>query len=112
MEIKRNDIVKAVISSGLVETCVAYQMNKCTDEYLKEEMIQECYLWLETYDWDKLFDSFIGNHMNALITKFIKNQWFSSTSTFYRRNRKKQKTEVEIDNEALQIKDESILYAE
>ena len=85
MDEKRKEIIDKIIKERLVETCVQYRLNKCKSGYLKEELIQECYLWLSTYDIEKLTDAYDNRHLSALITAYVIRQWFSSTSDFYKR---------------------------
>ena len=88
MEKDRQEIVDWLLQDGLVERCVAYQTNKAKNAYLKEEMLQETWLWILTYDLDKLKNAYDNKHMNALLTRYIRNQWFSKTSPFYKTFRK------------------------
>jgi len=86
--IAREEIVKYLLDTKLIETCVKYRMNKCTNRDLKEEMIQDCWVWVLDYDLEKLSDAYENKHLNALITRYICNQWFSKTSEFYRKYRR------------------------
>lgn len=93
------------MSSGLVETCVSYQLNKCKNPYFKEELIQETYLWLMTYDIEKLQDAYVHRHLNALITRYLINQWFSNTSPFYKNFKRFDMQADEITQKELDIPD-------
>lgn len=103
---ERREIVDSVLKSGLAEKCVAYQTNKCNNQYLKEELLQELYLWLCTYDIDKLKDAYKKKHMNALITRWISNNFFSKTSPFYKQFKRFDLFSDEITNSELQIPDD------
>lgn len=102
---KREEIVKFAIDTELVETCVRYRTNKSTDNYLKDDLTQEVYLWLMTYDIDKLTDAYEKGHLSALITRFICNQWHSKTSPFYKTYRKFDISSDEITAKELNIAD-------
>lgn len=52
----REEIIKYLLESGLVDRCVKYQTKKA-DPYLKEELTQELWLWLLEYDISKLSDA-------------------------------------------------------
>lgn len=85
MEERRTEILNKIIKERLVETCVQYRLNRCKSSYLKEELTQECYSWLCTYDIAKLTDAYENKHLSALITRYLINQFFSKTSDFYKR---------------------------
>ena len=106
MEEKRNEIVKWLTEKKLVETCVKYNTNKSSNTELKNDLIQECFLWLCSYDLEKLTDAYENKHLNALITRFIQNQWFSKTSPFYKHYKKFDLCTDEITYKELNIPDE------
>lgn len=106
MEERRTEIIDFVLKTGLAEKCVQYQTNKCKNQYLKEELLQELYLWLLTYDYDKLKNAFDNKHTNALITRWISNNFFSKTSPFYKHFRRFDLISDEITNKELDIPDE------
>lgn len=105
MEPEREEIVQYLLESGLLERCVGYQTNKCRNVYLKEELLQEAWLWVMTYDLDKLKDAYANKHLNALITRYLKNQFFSKTSPFYKSHRKFDLMTDEIGKDELEIPD-------
>ena len=109
MEDRRKKIVDEIVSRRLVETCVQYRLNKCRDNYLKEELTQECYLWLLTYDIGKLEDAYMNNHLSALITAYIIRQWFSRTSDFYKRYKRLDALCDEITERELNLPDKDTL---
>ena len=106
MEQKRKEIIDYVIKTKLVETCVKFNTNKSSNTYLKDDLIQECYLWLSMYDIEKLTNAYENKHINALITRFIQNQWFSKTSPFYRIYKRFDLNSEEITQKELDIQDE------
>ena len=106
MEERRKEIIDFILKIGLAEKCVKYQTNKSSNNFLKEDLLQELYLWLLTYDIDKLSDAYKRNHLNALITRWISNNWFSKTSPFYKHFRRFDLISDEITNKELDIPDE------
>lgn len=93
---ERQEIIDHIIETGLVEKCVRFQ-TRGANEYLKEELTQELWLWLMEYDIDKLGDAYENNHLNALITRWISNQFHSRNSPFHKRYRKWQAMEDGIE---------------
>lgn len=83
---KRDEIINSLQESKLLETCVDYQLKKNPKHYKnREDIIQDAWVWLLTYDEDKLQDAYDNNHMNALITGYLCRQIHSSTSEYYRK---------------------------
>lgn len=105
MEEKRNEIINFILKTRLVETCVQYRLNKCTNKDWVLDMVQEVYLWLCEYDIEKLNNAYINNHLSALITRFIINQFFSKTSPFYKKFKKFDLNSDEITQTELNIPD-------
>lgn len=91
----RDDVVNYLLETDLVETCIRYQ-TKGGDPYLVEELRQWIWLFIMTYDERKLLDAFRKKHINAIITTFIRLQFKSRHSPFYKVYRKKQKDEVDL----------------
>ena len=106
MEEKRKEIVDYVLKTKLAEKCVAYQTNKSSNKYLKDDLLQELYLWLLTYDIEKLTDAYENKHLNALITRWISNNWFSKTSQFFKYFKRFDLNSDEITQEELDIPDD------
>lgn len=102
MERLRQHIIEELLTSTTVDDCVNYQMKDAT-EYYREEMRQNIWLWLLTYDIRKLADAFTNRHLNALVTRFISTQYWSRNSPFHKVYRKMQSLEDEIGYEALEI---------
>ena len=105
MDEKRKEIIDKIIKERLVETCVQYRLNKCKSNYYKEELIQECYLWLSTYDITKLTDAYENKHLSALITSYVIRQFYSGTSDFYKRYKRWDERTDEITDKERAIPD-------
>lgn len=106
----RDEIIKNLLDTSLIEQCVHYQTIRCNDEYLKEELVQELWVWALTYDLEKLSDAYENGHLNALVTRVIQSQWFSNRSAFHYTYRKKDRKTDEITKEVLQIPDTAPEY--
>ena len=82
----RDAIIKDILESGLLTTCVDYQLTKQPQHYAnRDDIIQDAWLWLLSYDIQKLNDAYLNKHLNALITRYIQNQIFSKTSEYFRK---------------------------
>ena len=82
----REEIIKDILESGLLTTCVDYQLKKQPQHYMnRDDIIQDAWLWLLSYDIQKLNDAYINKHLNALLTRYIQNQIFSKTSEYFRK---------------------------
>lgn len=82
----RDEIIKSIDESGLLITCVDYQLKKQPQHYAnRDDIIQDAWLWLLTYDLEKLWDAYTNKHLNAMITRYLQNQIFSKTSDYWRR---------------------------
>lgn len=81
------DIVDIYIRDGLIKRCIDCQFAKLEEwkKQYKDDMLQDLISILYVYDFDKLNDAHINNHMNALITKIIINNIYSQTSMFYKK---------------------------
>lgn len=88
MEPERIEIINYISGTGLDQRCIAYNTNRCRDKELVKDLFQELWLWLLVYDLDKLMDAYQNRHLNALITRWIQNNYFSKSSPFYRNFRK------------------------
>ena len=99
-----DEIKHYLTGCSIIETCVAYQMNKAP-LYLQKEMVQEVWSILLEMDEDKINSAYTGNHMSALCTRIILNQYYSNTSAFHRRYRKMQELEDDINDDILSIPD-------
>lgn len=106
----RDEIVQYLLKEHLIEDCVHYQTIRCNDDYLKQELTQEAWLWVMGYDIEKLSDAYENGHLNALVTRYLQNQWFSNRSAFHYTYRKKDRITDEITAETLQIPSEAPEY--
>ena len=82
------EIVDFYISQGLINKCMDYQFARlCKVEpwklQFKQDMMNDLIVVLYEYDNAKLNDAHRNNHMNALITRIIQNNIYSTTSKFY-----------------------------
>lgn len=79
------EIVEEVLE--LAKTCLDYQFLRIKDEkwkmQYKDDLYQDLILFLLEYDNEKLNNAYWNKHMNALITRIIQNQIYSTTSKFY-----------------------------
>ena len=78
------EIVDIYLNNGHIQTCVDCQFSKIQDKEYKEDFFQDLILILLTYDNDKMMDAHINNHMNALVSRIIINNLWSSTSPYYK----------------------------
>lgn len=86
-DLTNKDIVDIYIRDGLIKRCIDCQFAKLEEwkKQYKDDMLQDLIGILYVYDFDKLNDAHINNHMNALITKIIINNIYSQTSMFYKK---------------------------
>jgi RNA polymerase sigma factor (sigma-70 family) len=77
----------AVYGEGRLKKTVDHWMHFATWETRKDAM-QEVYLWLCTYDLEKLQDAYSKGLLNALITRVIRNWWCTTKSVFTYKYRK------------------------
>ena len=76
------DIIQKYIDNGLIDTCLDYQFTRLPKEY-KEDFKHD--LIIELMSYDKLPNVEEEGHMNAFLTRVIKNNIYSTTSWYYRR---------------------------
>lgn len=82
----RDEIINNIIDTKLLSTCVDYQLKKQPQHYqFRDDIINDAWVWLLTYDESKLIDAYENKHLNALITRYLQNQVFSKTSYYYRK---------------------------
>ena len=103
----REEIVDYALKSRLLRTCVECQIakSKGNAEFLND-LEQDMWLWMMTYDLEKLQDAYENNHLNALISKVLINQIYSNTSPFYKTYKKFACNSDEITYKELNIPDE------
>lgn len=69
---------------ALIEECLKYQFVRAKTEWeYMDDFRQDLYLILLTYDNEKLNNAYDNNHLNALITRMIRNQIHSDRSPYY-----------------------------
>lgn len=88
MEPKRQTIIEYCQRTRLIETCVSHQCRRYYQTEFKNDLIQDMYVWLLSYDIKKLWNAYSNNHLNALITAVLQRNLYSKTSPFYRTYRK------------------------
>ena len=82
--LSNSEIVQIYLDNRLIKTCVECQFSKLKDRQYEEDFFQDLVLILLEYPNDKLNDAHNNNHMNALVTRIIMNNIFSSTSRYYK----------------------------
>lgn len=105
METERLEIMAYISGTGLDQRCIAYNTNKCRDKELVKDLHQELWLWLCTYDLEKLQNAYENKHLNALITRYLQNNYFSKSSPFYKNFRKFNDLTDDITDRELNIPD-------
>lgn len=93
---ENREIVNIYLKSGLIKQCVECQMSKIKDRQFEDDLFQDTVVWMLTYDNDKLNDAHINNHMNALISRYLINNIWSRTSTYYNTYYRQSSREQEI----------------
>lgn len=82
----RDEIIQYIIETDLLSTCVDYQLKHQPQHYgNKDDIMQDAWTWLLTYDLNKLWDAYTNRHLNAIITRYLQNQLFSNTSEYFRK---------------------------
>ena len=100
----RQDVVDYLLETRLVNTCCECQLaKKKSDMDLLDDLIQDVWLWVMTYDEDKLLNAYTNGHINALITRMIINNVFSVSSPYYRNYHKFSDRTTEITSKELNI---------
>lgn len=105
MEQERIEILMHISGTGLDQRCIQYNTNKCRDKELVKDLHQELWLWLCTYDLEKLKNAYENKHLNALITRYLQNNYFSRSSPFYKNFRKFNDLTDDITDRELNIPD-------
>ena len=84
-------------SKDVLGRCIYYQTRSCKDkDWLVYEISAVTWEWLLTYDETKLIDAFNKGHANCIISQFLKRQFHSRNSPFFKLYRKRQETEVDL----------------
>lgn len=105
MEPERREIIEYILKTGVAEQCVFFQTLKCRDKELIADLKQELYLWLCTYDLNKLKNAYDEGHINALITRWVINNYYSRSSPFHKYFRKFQEITDELSPKEYNIAD-------
>lgn len=91
----------------LIEECLKYQFVKAKTEWdYLDDFRQDLYLILLTYDNEKLNDAYNNKHLNALITRMIRNQILSDRSYYYNDYKKFKSRSQDITINELNISDD------
>lgn len=103
----REEITDYILKTNLLRTCVECQVAKAKDNrQWIDDIEQDMWVWLLTYDIEKLSDAYEHNHMSALLTKVLINQIYSVTSPLHKTYRKFLNNSDEITDTELNIADE------
>ena len=79
------DIIDTILEENIVASLIdAYNISPL----YKDDLAQEIWLILLGYDKDKLKELHTKNQLRFFIAKIITNQYFSKTSTFYKKYKK------------------------
>lgn len=89
----------------LIEDCVNYQFARVKDKQFKEDLLHD--LVIELIGYSKLQKVHEEGHLNALVTRMIRNNIYSSTSWYYRRYIRPDRQGDEITEREKNIPDES-----
>lgn len=101
---KRNDIINYLTDTDIIKTCVDYQAKGGTEEFdNKDDIIQDCWLWILTYDENKLEDAYDKKHINALITGYLKRQLWSTQSPYYGKYKRYKERTTDITKEVMEL---------
>lgn len=106
MEHKRQTIIEYCQRTRLIETCVSHQCRRYYQTEFKNDLIQDMYVWLLSYDIKKLWNAYSNNHLNALVTAVLQRNLYSRTSPFYRTYKKFQALTNDITNYTNSLEDE------
>lgn len=102
---KKKEITDYLLSHNLIEECVKYQTLKYKEFDNIEDLVQDTWLWILSYDENKLEDAYDNKHLNALITRYLSNNLFSKSSPYWSKYKKFRERTDEITQEALQVPD-------
>lgn len=102
---RNREIVQRHLDDGLIDDCISYQFAKVkTSHQFKEDLKND--LIVELLEYEKLADADKEGHFNALLTRMIRNNIYSSTSWYYRRYIRPDIKSDEITEKERQIPDE------
>lgn len=92
----RSDVVDYLLKTNLLRRCVECQVVKMKDKQFMDDIEQDAWVWIMTYDEEKLINAYTNGHLNALISRYLINNLFSKTSPFYKTYLKQSDREDEI----------------
>lgn len=95
-------MLNKIANEKLVETICK---NIGVAEKYFDDFVQEMYLILLEYDQQKLQEIYNKGQLNFFLTRIIKNQWCSKTSTFYTKYRKYYDV-IDLNNDGLNVYDD------
>lgn len=104
--LSNREILEKYLDNGLIRQCVECQFSRMKDRQFQDDMFQDLCIILLEYPNEKLNDAHRHNHMNALITKILVNNLFSTTSPFYKQYYRQMDRESEITDKIYNISDE------
>lgn len=84
---RNNNVIEQIAKDKLVEE-IATNLKVDTDYF--DDLVQEIYLILLTYDQEKIEGMAERGELKYFITKLITNQFYSKTSPFYKNYKKYQ----------------------
>lgn len=103
-KITRNDVVDYLVKTRLIETCCECQIAKRPSEKpLLNDLIQDMWVWAMTYDEKKLVNAYSHHHLNALITRTIVNNIWSTQSPFFKNYHRQESRQTEITERELNL---------
>lgn len=82
--LSNGEILQIYLDNGLIKTCIECQFSKIKYREFQDDFFQDLCLIILEYDNEKLNDAHINNHMNALLSRIIINNLWSSTSKYYK----------------------------
>ena len=105
--LSNSEIVGIYLDNGLIKRCVDCQWaKKKSGKQNKDDFFQDLIIILLEYDNEKMNNAHSKKHFNAMVTKIITNNIFSTTSPYYSKYEKQYSRECEITNKELEIADE------
>jgi len=88
-------VIEDIVNDKIVETIIT---NLGVSPRHKQDLVQEIYLILLQYDRKKIVEMYENKQLNFFLTRVIKNQYYSSTSQFYKLYKKQYELQDENKN--------------
>jgi len=82
------EIVKIHLHSGLIDRCIRYQMRAAGEIDNREDIRQDLCLLLLRYDTRHLNEVHAAGHMNAFLTRILRQEFHSARSNYHYRYRR------------------------